>query len=275
MNNQPMGFYPMETLKQDARRFGVPFLNPCVNRSDVKCAPMGDAALMGLRFVKDVGEKGAAAIVRERERGGAYTGAGDLSRRVGLKPQAIESLVMAGSFDALTPNRRQALWEAGLHPRPRGNGQAALPASTDASVPALADFTDAEKMAAEYAVLGIYPCGHLMQFVRPALHPQVRPCADLERMADGAPAVIAGWPVARQHPKGRDGTTFVTIEDETGDAQAILWPDVHRRYRRELSSQVVVISGEVSRYDGTPSLTASEVRALRSPAKMPNSHDWR
>ena len=61
MNNQPMGFYPMETLKQDARRFGVPFLNPsCVNRSDVKCAPMGDAVLLGLRFVRDVGENGAA-----------------------------------------------------------------------------------------------------------------------------------------------------------------------------------------------------------------------
>ena len=152
-----MGFYPMETLKQDARRFGVPFLNPCVNRSDAKCAPMGDAVLVGLRFVRDVGEKGADGILRERKRGGAYTGAGDLARRVGLKPQAIESLVMAGAFDALTSNRRQALWEAGLHPRPRRNGQAALPASTDASVPQLADFTDAEKMAAEYAVLGIYP----------------------------------------------------------------------------------------------------------------------
>ena len=274
LNNQPMGFYPMETLKQDARRFGVPFLNPCVNLSEEKCIPRGESVLLGLKLVKDVGEKGADRILRERKRGGAYTGAGDLARRVGLKPQAIESLVMAGAFDALTPNRRQALWEAGLHPRPRRNGQAALPASTDASVPPLADFTDAEKMAAEYAVLGIYPRGHLMEFVRPHLAPQVRPCADIERMADGAPALIAGWPVARQHPKGRDGTVFVTIEDETGDAQAILWPDVHRRYRRELGSQVVVISGEVSRYDGTPNLTAWEVRALRSPAKMPNSHDW-
>ena len=144
-------------------------------------------------------------------------------------------------------------------------------------MPPLADFTDAEKMAAEYAVLGIYPRGHLMQFVRPALHPQVRPCADIERMADGAPALIAGWPVARQHPKGRDGTTFVTIEDETGDAQAILWPDVHRRYRRELRQPGRGHkSGEVSRYDGTPNLTAWEVRALRSPREDAGSaHDWR
>ena len=120
MNNQPMGFYPMETLKQDARRFGVPFLNPCVNLSEEKCVPQGKSVLLGLRFIKDVGKAGAETILREWQRGGAYTGAGDLVRRTGLKPQAVESLVMSGAFDSVTPNRRQALWEARLHPRPAG-----------------------------------------------------------------------------------------------------------------------------------------------------------
>ena len=123
VNNQPMGFYPVETLKQDARRFGVSFLNPCVNRSGVDCVPCGDSALLGLRFVKDVGAASAQAIVEERERHGPYTGAADLVRRTGLKPQAVESLVMAGAFDALIPNRRKALWEAGLGIRPSKNGQ--------------------------------------------------------------------------------------------------------------------------------------------------------
>ena len=100
MNSQPMGFYPMETLKQDARRFGVPFLNPCVNRSEEKCISQGEAVLLGLRFVKDVGGSGAETLVRERRRGGAYISAGDLVRRTGLKPQAVESLVMAGAFDS-------------------------------------------------------------------------------------------------------------------------------------------------------------------------------
>ena len=94
---------------------------------------------------------------------------------------------MAGAFDSVTPNRRQALWEAGLHPRPSRNGQAVLPASMDASVPPLADFTDAEKMAAEYAVMGIYPRGHLMQFVRPTLAPDVLTCAEVD----------SGWTTAR------------------------------------------------------------------------------
>ncbi len=275
MNSQPMGFYPMETLKQDARRFGVPFLNPCVNRSEEKCVSQGEAVLLGLRFVKDVGESGAEAIVRELRRGGAYISAGDLVRRTGLKPHAVESLVMSGAFDSVTPNRRQALWEAGLHPRPIRNGQAVLSASMDASVPPLADFTDAEKMAAEYAVIGIYPRGHLMEFVRPTLAPEVLTCAEVERLDDGAPVLVAGWPVARQHPKGRDGTTFVTIEDETGDAQVVLWPDVHKRFRRELRSQVVLIAGEISRWDGTSNTIVSEVRALRSGVRMPEAHNWR
>ncbi len=274
INNQPMGFYPMETLKQDARRFGVPFLNPCVNRSEEKCVPQNKSVLMGLRFVRDVGAAGAEVILRERQRGGAYIGAGDLVRRTGLKPQAVESLVMAGAFDAITPNRRQALWEAGLYPRPSRNGQAVLPASMDASMPRLPDFTDAEKMSAEYAVMGIYPRGHLMEFVRPTLESQVMTCAEVERLDDGAPVLVAGWPVARQHPKGRDGTTFVTIEDETGDTQVVLWPDVHKQFRRELRSQVVLIAGEISRWDGTSNTIVSKVRALRSGVRMPEAHNW-
>ena len=113
MNSQPMGFYPVETIKEDARRFGVPFLNPCVNRSGVKCTHHNDSLLLGLGKVRDVGEESARVIVEERERHGHYSGAGDLVQRTGLKPQAIHSLVMAGAFDQVTTNRREALWDAG------------------------------------------------------------------------------------------------------------------------------------------------------------------
>ena len=142
-------------------------------------------------------------------------------------------------------------------------------------MPRLTDFTDAEKMAAEYAVMGIYPRGHLMEFVRPTLESGVLTCAEVERLDDGAPVLVAGWPVARQHPKGRDGTIFVTIEDETGDAQVILWPHIYKQYRRELGSQVVLITGEISRWDGTSNTIVSEVRALRSGVRMPEAHNWR
>ena len=84
MNNQPMGFYPVETLKQDARRFGVPFLNPCVNRSKVLCDPESGAVRLGLQLVKDVGAesaklhrggKRATRPLRQRWRPGAADGA--------------------------------------------------------------------------------------------------------------------------------------------------------------------------------------------------------
>ena len=136
INNQPMGFYPMETLKQDARRFGVPFLNPCVNRSAERCIPEGGSVLLGLQFIRDVGPESARQIVAERERGGHYAGAGDLVRRTGLKPQAALSLVKAGAFDGVAPNRRAALWDAGLATRPGRNGQAALPLPRRATPPA-------------------------------------------------------------------------------------------------------------------------------------------
>ena len=275
MNNQPMGFYPLETLKQDARRFGVPFANPCVNASEVKCAPRRGAVLLGLGMVRDVGAASALLIVRERELRGPYSGAGDLVRRTGLAPQALTSLVMAGAFDGASPNRREALWDAGLYTRPTRGGQAVLPVSMDESLPRLDDFTDEEKMAGEYATMGVYPRGHLMEFVRPRLDAGVLPTTAVERLGDGERVRVAGWPVARQHPRGKNGTVFVTIEDETGDVQVILWPQVFARRRRELKSRVILVDGAVSRWDGTTNVIASDVRAVPSAVRMPQSHDWR
>ena len=208
INNQPMGFYPMETLKQDARRFGVPFLNPCVNESLAVCTPENGSVRLGLQFIKDVGAESATLIVEERESRGPYATAGDLVRRTGLKPQAVLSLTMAGAFDSVTPNRREALWEAGLHACPSRNGQVGLPVSTQDSVPRLQDFTEREKMMGEYRVMGVYPRGHLMEFVRPGLDPNVLPTVDVERCGDDEWVTVAGWPVARQHPRGRDGTVL-------------------------------------------------------------------
>ena len=274
MNNQPMGFYPLETLKEDARRFGVTFLNPCVNLSQVKCIPDQGCVLLGLQIIKDVGESAGKLIVEERERHGLYASAGDLVRRTGLKPQAVQSLVMAGAFDGFVPNRRVALWDAGLPIRPSRNGQRAFPVSGRESVPDLADFTEYERMVGEYRVMGIYPRGHVMEFVRPALTPDVLPAAAIEGMGDGEKVMVAGWPVARQHPRGQDGTVFVTIEDETGDVQLILWPKVFARCRRVLGNQVILARGRVSRWDGTTNVVVSGVKRVGTKVLMPTAHDW-
>ncbi len=274
VNNQPMGFYPLETIKEDARRFGVTFLNPCVNRSHVRCIPDDGFLLLGLGIIKDVGEESARAMVDEREMHGLYTCPADLVRRTGLKPRAVLSLALAGALDGLNPNRREALWEAGLSTRPTRRGQRAFPVSVEDGVPDLTDFTPFDRMAGEYRVMGVYPKGHLMEFVRPGLSADVLPASAVEDVEEGREILVAGWPVARQHPRGKEGTVFVTLEDETGDVQLILWPRVFARHRGELRSNVLLAKGVVSRWDGTTNLVVSELRRVDTGVPMPDGHDW-
>ena len=173
-----------------------------------------------------------------------------------------------------TQNRREALWDAGLAIRPGRHGQRAFAVATADSVPQLADFDDFERMVGEYAVMGIHPQGHLMEHFRPSLGPDVLPTVAIEDVKEGERIQVAGWPVARQHPRGRDGTVFVTIEDEVGSVQLILWSKVFARHRRALGSQVILATGEVSRWDGTTNVIVSAVQALDAAVPMPASHDW-
>ena len=123
--------------------------------------------------------------------------------------------------------------------------------------------------------MGIYPKGHLMEFVRPTIDSRVLPAAAVEDAGEGEEVLVAGWPIARQHPKGQDGMVFITMEDETGDVQLILWPRVFHRSRRQLGGHVLLVRGAVSRWDGTTSVVVSEVRAIHSRVSMPAAHDWR
>ena len=124
----------------------------------------------------------------------------------------------------------------------------------------------------EYRVMGIYPRGHVMEFVRPRLRPEVLPAAAVETAREGDTVLVAGWPVARQHPRGKSGTVFVTVEDETGDVQLILWPRVFARFRRELESRLLVAHGTVSRWDGTTNVLVSRLERLQTRAPLPSAY---
>ena len=116
------------------------------------------------------------------------------------------------------------------------SSQRAFSSSGTDGVPQLADLPEYEQMVGEYRVMGVYLRGHVIEFVRPELTPDVPPAATIEGSGDGKEVLVAGWPVARQHPRGQDGAVFVTIEDETGDVQLILWPRVFARCRRVLGN---------------------------------------
>ena len=217
MNNQPMGFYPLETLKQDARRFGVPFRNPCVNRSRVRCIPEDGVRAAGSSVRQGCGRGGCPATwwrsvrraaptpARETWCGGRASSPRPCCRWCGPGPSTLSSP---------TAGRRCGTPASPFSPS--RNGQRAFPVSTQDGAPDLADFTAYERMVGEYRVMAVYPRGHLMEFVRPTLSPKVLPTAAVEAADEGEEVLVAGWPVARQHPRGKDGTVFVTIEDEDG-----------------------------------------------------------
>ena len=130
----------------------------------------------------------------------------------------------------------------------------AMHASMQNSAPEITDFTPFEKMRGEYESMGIYPKGHLMEFARPNLPGDVLTCAAAESAPAGKRVRGAGWPISRQHPKGRGGAVFITIEDEIGDMQRFVRPDVYERCRAALDTQIILIYGEVVHWDNAPIL---------------------
>ena len=276
MNNQPMGFYPIEAIKQDARRFGVPFLNPCVNLSDSKCSCHKNSLILGLEFIKGVGVRYANEIIRERVENGLFSSVGDFVRRVSVDSSVVESLVYAGAFDlipGISRNRKRFLWEAGVYPTPFGENRP-LPLLMDDSVPELIDFSSYEKMLGEYKYMDIYPSGHIMEFFRHRLPSNTKRAIDVYSLYEGQEVTVGGWAIARQHPSGNKGTVFVTVEDETGDVQLIVWRDVFDQYKHLLKEPLLLATGFISNWDGTTNIVVSRLKAITATAELPSGHDW-
>ena len=123
MNAQPMGFYPPATLVRDGQRRGVEVLTPDVNRSAVRCEIRDGRVVVGLGYVRTVGEADAEVVVSERERGGPFASVLDLARRAPLPGDRLAALVSAGACDSFGRPRRELIWELGLVPRSMSVGR--------------------------------------------------------------------------------------------------------------------------------------------------------
>ena len=273
MNNQPMGFYPIDTIKQDAKNFGIHFLNPCVNMSESDCSIRKENLLLGLKFVKNVGVNHANNIVKERITNGLYKSVSDFIYRTTIGMEALESLVMAGVFDNLSTNRKSILWEVGLY-KNSSNSQISLPMDMENEIPYMADFTPYEKMIGEYRSMAIYPKGQIMEFIRKRLSENVVNTRDVYLKEEGESLLVAGWVIARQHPRGAQGAIFVTIEDEFADLQLIIWPHVINDVKYALREAVIIAEGKISRWDGTTNLVVSRMYPVSLDIDMPMTHDW-
>ncbi len=285
-NNQPMGFYSLDVLGRDANRNGIEIRLPDVNLSDVWCtiekgtgsgeqgAVHSDAVRVGLGFVRDWSEETATAVVIEREQRGRYVSIGDFVRRAPpkLKRTAIEHLVWVGGCDGFGLTRRELLWQVGLWLPPesehgvdaRGRRQLELGLNHPHEGLRFGGLEAAERLLAEYAVLGFAASGHPLSLLRGALPPRVVQSDALPRLEHGAWVEVAGLVVARQRPETAKGFIFVLLEDEAGMVNVIVRPDVYERHRTAVRGEPLLwVRGKLAKDDGTVNVLAEEARGLK------------
>jgi error-prone DNA polymerase len=262
MNAQPMGFYPPSSLVRDAQRRGVEVRPPHVNRSIAECTIEDGAVRVGVGYVNAVGEEDARAI----EAGRPYTDVGDLARRVDAKKDALEALVAAGACDEWGP-RRQLLWRLGVTARGEavggGNRQLALPLEPTVEIPALPVQTPWEQMLADYKHTSLSVGVHPLELLRPHLPASVITSADLHETANNTNIELAGMAIARQRPATANGIVFMLLEDEHGQANLIIPPNVYEQHRAVIRGEPRLLArGKLERHDRNVNLLVVSVESL-------------
>ncbi len=250
LNAQPMGFYAPAQLVRDAIEHGVEVRPVDVNHSfwDTtleslpRRGPLSHAVRLGLREVKGLAQAEAVRIVTARLR--PYRTLAELQRRAGVSRETLAILAEADAFRSLGLDRRQALWEVhALAPRPLqlfAHAEAAdgpgsnLPPSEAGDEPwlELPPMGLGEAVIEDYARLRLSLRAHPLALLRERLARRgIVPARDLWALAPGARAKVAGLVLVRQRPGSAKGVVFVTLEDETGFANLILWPQTFARFR--------------------------------------------
>ena len=270
-NQQPMGFYTPETLKEDAKRHGVAVLGPDVNRSDALCTAEGEAIRLGLLYVRSFGQASARAVVAGREQG-PFTSLADFMSRSGLQQQQIEDLIDAGALDSLCDDRRRARWEARLRYRPAGR-QLALQLPVEPYMAPLPQASPFDEMVREYQTMGLHPTSHVMAYVRERLGKHVLTSDQVRSLPDGERVTVAGMVIRRQRPLAK--AIFITLEDEFGHIPTVVWPQAYARLRRKLKAPFLIATGTVSLRDDTMNIVVEQVEPLYAIPKPPQSRDFR
>jgi error-prone DNA polymerase len=247
INSQPMGFYAPSQLVRDARAHGVEVRSVSVGASDWDCTlergATGEPALrLGFRLVKSLSRAAAERIVAARP----FASVQDLTTRATLDRGDLEALADAGTLRDLTGNRHFAFWQVAGSERelPLAPRHAA-----DEGTPLLAPPTEGQNIVADYRSVGLTLGRHPLALLRPKLAAEhVIPLEQLASITHGTRVRTAGIVITRQRPASASGVTFVTIEDESGHANLVVWEQVGLRYRRALiESRLLEVHGELQR----------------------------
>ncbi|MDE2152041.1 MAG: error-prone DNA polymerase [Betaproteobacteria bacterium] len=240
LNSQPMGFYTPSQLVQDARRHGVRVLPPDVRASAWDSSLEGGAVRLGLRLVRGLGREAARRIEAARA-DGPFADAVDLARRAALAGGDMRLLAAADALRGLAGHRRQQVWQAAavhaLPPLLRG----AAPAEPQLE---LAAPSEGEDVVFDYAATGLSLRRHPLALLRERLHPRWLRAQQLAALPDGSRARACGLVTLRQQPETARGTTFVSLEDETGVVQVICWKSLRERQRQVLlRARLLAVAG--------------------------------
>ncbi len=256
LNSQPMGFYAPAQIVGDARRHGVVVRPVDVNLSavDNTLEPAADsvngvALRLGFRQVKGLTMRDAEALTASR--GNGYPGIADLWRRAGVGVPALTTLARADAFGSVGLDRQRALWAVRrLDETPLALFAAAdafdPPAEPDVTLPAI---SAGEQVANDYRTLRLSLKAHPVALLRGRLARRgVVPAERLARTSHGDRRYVAGIVVTRQRPGSANGVVFITLEDETGQANLIIWPKIFERFRQVvLTAAMIGVDGPVQR----------------------------
>ncbi len=271
LNAWPFGFYSPATVIDDSKRHGVKFLPVDILRSDWYCtlerrpgAPesAGYAVRVGLRYVKGLGEGDwerirawREGLLRDESTGRSPT-LSDFTSACRLPSDSMERLAEVGAFDCLDTERRGAIWGV-LGPQ-LPEVPTRLLVSAAEETPAFRRLTASEEVAWDYLASDQSPRGHLMEQYRSLLESQGLPdAAAVSRMENGRKVSIAGCAICRQMPGTAKGVLFMTLEDESGFTNLVVWEKVFKEYRTLiLTNWLLGVTGRLQVADGVVHVVA-------------------
>jgi error-prone DNA polymerase len=273
INSQPMGFYAPAQLVSDAKAHGVVVRPPDVNFSDFDCGlePKDDAVSvsgrprrcalrLGLRQIEGFRRDWASAIVQARDR--PFTDLEDLRRRTGLGGPALDALAAADALGSLALTRRTGLWAARGLPRAEPAPLFAAMGLEEADGPAPLPLAAlSQEVVQDYETLRLSLKAHPLSFLRPDLAKMGAMTAKVVGgLGDGRQASMAGVVLVRQKPGSAKGVCFMTLEDETGVVNAVIWSKIFQAHRPIImGARLALIRGRVQRADGVVHLVVDTI----------------
>lgn len=286
LNEQPMGFYPPDSLVQEARRSGIPVWPPDVNTSMFECTtewedssehPVRDSAdhryegpgvRIGLGYIRGLEEESGSTVVREREAGGIFETVPDLASRTGLGRSQMELLAWSGALRSLSGgDDTRALWDAGVATAggaaTAGQMRIPLPLEPIAGLPQPSAW---DRLRAEYSTTGISFDAHPLELLRPSLDPEVITTTAATDSAAGEEIRTAGLVTTRQSPLTAKGTVFLLIEDECGALNLIVPRRLADRCRQLIrTARLIEVQGRIERDGRTVSLVVRHLARIELP----------